>query len=169
MLDGSRWVVERGAWACALTLLLSGCSGTALPTPPAPQSPRHSARSQRAEASFLGIAQPSLPPDASCAQARAAYVEGWNLDRAIAQPDLTEGHYGSVLARGHYLESCSVPESYEVSICAAVQNGQVLGASVATSPRAPRLERCIAQGVRSLSFPTHPRMDVTRTIFAAAH
>jgi hypothetical protein len=29
------------------------------------------------------------------------------------------------------------------------------------------LERCIDRSVRSLDFPVHPRMDVTRTVFRA--
>jgi hypothetical protein len=113
------------------------------------------------------VEPPPLPPDASCSEARAAYVESWKLAGAAVRPDLTEGQYGSVLSRGHYLDGCRVPERYGVSICAAVQHGHVVGTTVATQPRAPRLERCIADNVRSLSFPVHPRMDVTRTSFAA--
>ena len=114
------------------------------------------------------VEMPDLPSDASCSAARSAYAEAWSLEDGSERPDLSRGQFGSVLARGSYFDGCRVPARYEVSICAAVQNGQVLGATVRTSPRAPRLERCIDEEVRSLSFPMHPRLDVTTTVFRPA-
>jgi eukaryotic-like serine/threonine-protein kinase len=52
-----------------------------------------------------------------------------------------------------------------VSICAAVQNGRAVGITVVTSPRNPGIESCVAGGVRNLRFPSHPKLDVTRTKF----
>lgn len=111
------------------------------------------------------IALPKLSAHATCQQARSAYVESWEIARGNSIADLTRGQFGMVLSRDTYFDHCGVPDRYEVSICAAVQNGQVLGATVATHPRAPGLERCIDRGVRELSFPAHPRMDVTETVF----
>lgn len=108
---------------------------------------------------------PELPARASCRQARAAYVESWELASDAMDPDLSRGQFGMILTRDHYFDHCGVPARYEVSICAAVQHGRVLGATVATKPRAPWLERCIDRGVRELSFPEHRRMDVTETVF----
>ncbi len=114
----------------------------------------------------VAIDMPELPADASCRQARAAYHDAWALAGA-QRADLTNGQYGSVLARNRYFQSCRVPSRFEIKICAAVQNGEVQGATVRLSPRAPSYERCIEQGVRKLSFPSHPRMDVTTTTFAS--
>jgi hypothetical protein len=53
----------------------------------------------------------------------------------------------------------------EINICAAVQNGRAVGVTVVTKPRNPGVASCIAGGVRGLSFPSHPKLDVTRTAF----
>jgi hypothetical protein len=165
-------IVRRGWWAkvAATSVLLAGCGGQA----PAPEAPRDRAvdvlldrpapdREARSEVKI-----PKLPKSASCRQAQSAYIESWRLEEGGQRADLTEGQFGMVLGRGHYLDSCRVPERYEVSICAAVQNGEVLGATVATAPRAPHIERCIDREVRGLDFPAHPRLDITRTVYRAS-
>jgi hypothetical protein len=146
------------------TLVLGGCLATPPPAPPKEAEPaverRPPPRHERVE-----IALPDLGDDASCRQARSAYVETWNMVDGRIGADLTNGQFGMILSRDRYFRHCQVPKNYEVSICAAVQNGEVRGATVATRPRAPRLERCIDDGVRNLSFPAHSRMDVTKTVF----
>lgn len=82
-------------------------------------------------------------------------------------PDLTAGAYGAVLNKGSYLNSCGVPPSMAVNICAAVQNGRAVGVTVTTDPPSPGIASCVAGQVRSMGFPAHPRLDVTRTSFAA--
>jgi hypothetical protein len=52
-----------------------------------------------------------------------------------------------------------------INICAAVQNGRAVGVTVTTRPPDRRVQSCIAAGVRGLSFPAHPKLDVTRTSF----
>jgi hypothetical protein len=52
-----------------------------------------------------------------------------------------------------------------LNICAAVQNGRAVGVTVVASPRSRGVESCVAAGVRGLSFPSHPKLDVTRTRF----
>lgn len=107
--------------------------------------------------------RPILPGGMSCEGAQAKYVEDYSKD---APPDLSAGAYGAVLNRGGYLNSCGVPPSTEVNVCAAVQNGRAVGVTVSTKPSNPGLNSCIAGAVRGLSFPSHPRLDVTRTTFA---
>ena len=111
---------------------------------------------------------PMLGGGMSCEAAQAKYVEQYNLEHGgKVPPDLTVGHYAKVLNRGSYLIGCGVPDSMSVNICAAVQNGRAVGVSVSTSPRNPGVASCIASRVRGLSFPSHPRLDVARTTFAA--
>jgi hypothetical protein len=100
----------------------------------------------------------------SCEEARARYIETY--DKSVP-PDLTPVAYGAVLSRGTYLAGCGVPSDMTVSICAAVQNGRVVGVTVTTNPSSAGIARCVAVAVRGLSFPSHPRLDVTNTRFDA--
>ena len=96
--------------------------------------------------------------------ARDRYVESYEQD---APPDLSAGQYGAVLNRGTYLNACGVPGNMSVSICAAVQNGQAVGVTVTTKPKNGGIASCIAGQIRSMSFPAHPRLDITTTTFSA--
>ncbi len=107
---------------------------------------------------------PVLSGGMSCEGARAKYIEDYDKS---APPDLSAGAYGNVLNKGTYLNSCGVPNSMTVNICAAVQNGRAVGVTVTTNPSNRGVASCIAGAVRGLSFPSHPRLDVTNTTFAA--
>ena len=109
---------------------------------------------------------PILGGGMSCEAAQAAYVEEMKIGTK-GQADLTAGQYGAVLNNGAYLSRCGVPENMSVSVCAAVQNGRAVGVSVNTNPRNPGISSCIAAQVRGMGFPSHPKLDVTRTSFAA--
>ncbi len=105
---------------------------------------------------------PVISGGMSCEGARAKYIEDY--DKA-APPDLSAGAYGNVLNKGTYLNSCGVPSNMSVNICAAVQNGRAVGVTV-TNPSNKGIAGCVAGAVRGLSFPSHPRLDVTTTTFA---
>ena len=125
-------------------------------------------KGQRAGGSWKGGsgqsqgAHPVVPGGLSCAGARARYVEDYSKD---APPDLSAGHYGAVLNRGTYLNSCGVPASMTVSICAAVQNGRAVGVTVSTVPKNRGISSCVSSQIRGMSFPSHPRLDITTTVF----
>jgi hypothetical protein len=108
---------------------------------------------------------PILGGGQSCESAQAAYVEEMSMGGPKGQADLTAGQYGAVLNRGSYFAHCGVPDSMGINICAAVQNGRAVGVTVSTKPRDPRIQSCIAAGVRGLSFPSNPKLDVSRTTF----
>ena len=108
---------------------------------------------------------PMLGGGMSCEQARATYVEQMSVGGPKGQADITAGQYGNVLNRGSYFAHCGVPDSMKLNICAAVQNGRAVGVTVVTNPRNARIASCVAGGVRRLSFPSHPKLDVTRTVF----
>jgi hypothetical protein len=105
---------------------------------------------------------PVLGGGMSCETARSRYIE--DFDKS-SPPDLSAGAYGAVLNKGTYLNACGVPESMKVSVCAAVQNGRAVGVTVSTQPRDAKISSCVSGAVRSLSFPSHPRLDVTTTTF----
>ena len=111
---------------------------------------------------------PALSGGQSCEAAQAAYVEEMKIGQKV-QADITAGQYGAILNSGSYFAGCGVPSSMGVNICAAVQNGRAVGVTVVTSPRNPRVAGCIAASVRRLNFPSHPKLDVTRTRFAPAN
>jgi hypothetical protein len=108
---------------------------------------------------------PILGGGQSCESAQAAYVEEMSVSGPRGQADITGGQYAAVLNRGSYFGHCGVPESTSINICAAVQNGRAVGVTVTTSPRDRRIESCVSAGVRGLNFPSHPKLDVTRTKF----
>jgi hypothetical protein len=84
---------------------------------------------------------------------------------ARGQSDLSANDFAAVLNRGTYLEPCPIPTSSKLRICAAVQNGQAVGVTVAAEPSAPDVEICVAKEVRKLAFPAHVKMDVVNVQF----
>jgi hypothetical protein len=114
-----------------------------------------------------GGSYPVLGGGGSCEAAVAKYSEEYKMGGNNGPPDLTAGAYGAVLNKGTYLNSCGVPPSMGVNICAAVQNGRAVGVTVTTDPPSPGIASCVAAQVRGMGFPAHPRLDVTRTTFAA--
>ncbi|EYF07610.1 hypothetical protein [Chondromyces apiculatus] len=110
---------------------------------------------------------PVLGGGMSCEAAQARYVEEYKMGSSGTPADLTAGAYGAVLNKGSYLNSCGVPSSMSVNICAAVQNGRAVGVTVSTNPSNPGIASCVAGQIRGIGFPSHPRLDVTRTTFAA--
>ena len=108
---------------------------------------------------------PILGGGQSCEAAQASYVEEMNVGGPRGQADITGGQYASILNRGSYFAHCGVSDSAKISICAAVQNGRAVGVTVVLNPRNRGAESCIAAGVRGLSFPSNPKLDVTHTNF----
>jgi len=108
---------------------------------------------------------PILGGGQSCEAAQASYVEEMNVGGPRGQADITGGQYSAILNRGSYFAHCGVPDSAKISICAAVQNGRAVGVTVVVTPRNRGVEGCIAAGVRGLSFPSNPKLDVTHTSF----
>ncbi len=110
---------------------------------------------------------PQLSGGMSCEAAINAYS---NYEITMGQKqraDLTRGQLGAVLNTGSYLNACGVPSSMSVNICAAIQNGRAVGVTVVTNPRNGAKASCISSQIRRLSFPSNPKLDVTRTSFAA--
>lgn len=107
---------------------------------------------------------PMLPSGMSCETAQAKYVEEMKMGER-GQADLTQGQFAAVLNNGSYLNGCGVPESTQVNICAAVQNGRAVGVTVTTSPSNPAANSCVAGKIRGISFPSNPKLDIARTTF----
>lgn len=108
---------------------------------------------------------PQLAGGMSCEAAQAAYVEEMKIGEK-GRADLTVGQLGAVLNTGSYLNSCGVPSNMSVNVCAAIQNGRAVGVTVTTTPRSAKAG-CIAGQIRKLRFPSNPKLDITRTTFAA--
>jgi hypothetical protein len=110
-----------------------------------------------------GVSRPVLAGGMSCEQAMNTYVT--ELKMAGNKPDLTNGQLGARLNNGNYVVGCGAPFSMTVSICAAIQNGRAVGVTVTTDPPNAGVSSCISGRVRSMSFPSHSALDVTRTVF----
>jgi hypothetical protein len=122
-------------------------------------------KARRRSAGAGGI--PTVSSGQSCEAAMDSYNEEKSMGEQQGQADLTEGQYGRVLNGGGYFSHCGVPLSMTVNICAAVQNGRAVGVTVSTQPNDPKKAACITSAVRGLNFPSHPKLDVTRTRFAS--
>jgi hypothetical protein len=118
--------------------------------------------------SSAGGGTPGSIPVVAGGQSCEAALDAYNEDKSMGdegQADITAGQYGRVLNSGSYFSHCGVPFSMSVGICAAVQNGHAVGVTVTTQPNDPKKAACVASAVRGLSFPSHPKLDVTRTRF----
>jgi hypothetical protein len=156
------FVVQRGSRSD--DVVIKGDMVTSVETDGGLKVPKKKRRKgRRVVGSSGGI--PMLAGGMSCEAAQAAYVEEIKMGQKVA-PDITRAQYGAVLNSGSYLNGCGVPSSMGVSVCAAVQNGRAVGVTVTTKPRNPGVAACISRKVRGLSFPSHPKLDVTRTSFA---
>ncbi len=110
---------------------------------------------------------PQLSGGMSCQAAINAY-SNYEISMGKKQKaDLTRGQLGAVLNTGSYLNACGVPSSMSVNICAAIQNGRAVGVTVTTKPKNGSMAGCISRKIRGLKFPSNPKLDVTRTSFAA--
>jgi hypothetical protein len=92
-----------------------------------------------------------------------------DLRASPGAPDLSRDAFASVLESGGYLARCAIPDRTALDICAAVQNGKVVGVSVTSTPRSATIDACVRHSVAGLRFPQSARLDVTRTHFGAAH
>jgi hypothetical protein len=104
----------------------------------------------------------------SCESAAAASNETMDLRGARGGPDLTRDAFAAVLENGAYLNRCEIPARTALEICAAVQDGKVVGVTVASEPRSPSINACVRRVVAGLRFPSNSRLDITRTHFASA-
>jgi hypothetical protein len=107
----------------------------------------------------------SLP---SCESAAAAANESIDLRGARGAPDLPREAFAAVLDGGTYLSRCAIPARTAIGICAAVQDGKVVGVSVTTEPHSSAISSCVRRAVAGLRFPRSARLDVARTRFEAA-
>lgn len=153
-------------------------SSEAARTPSEPSPPRTDTRTQSSETASLPREaprerpreQPAAPATSlpSCEAAAASADETLDLRGAPSAPDLPREAFAAVLDNGAYLAACALPPRTTVEICAAVQDGKVVGVSASTEPRSPALNACVRRAVAALRFPRSARLDVTRTRFDAA-
>jgi hypothetical protein len=158
--------MAKGAEVVAVALLLVHACGGSNGAPPAARPPEPTVMTDPGRG-------PTPPPSSNkgssdgttCEQARESYVEEVNVGARGGQSDLTEGDFAVILNRGTYLEPCALPSGNKLRICAAVQNGQAVGVTVAAEPPLPEVEICVAKEVRKLAFPSHVKMDVVSVQF----
>lgn len=145
-------------------LFVTACGGSSSSAPPT-RGPEPVVPMETGRAPMPAIGSGKGSSDGTtCEQARESYVEEVSIG-ARGQSDLSADDFAAVLNRGTYLEPCALPSSSKLRICAAVQNGQAVGVTVAAEPSAPDVEICIAKEVRRLAFPAHVKLDVVNVQF----
>lgn len=127
------------------------------------EPPRGLARDSEPEPSPKAALQTGSLP--SCESAAATANQTIDVGSARGAPDLTRDAFAGVLEHGAYLTPCSIPPRIALEICAAVQNGNVVGVTVTTEPRDPAINACVRRAVSALRFPRNSQLDVTRTRF----
>jgi len=177
--------VQRAVWAgvalIGATTLLGCGSGTPAPEskvkePPewaqhiglSTDDPRSSSGSDHEMSYHTGDDDEDVEPIdfPSCEQAQEEHaLNAPGVDEG-GPPDLTADQYGAILNRGAYLDACHVDRTSDVSLCAAVVDGRAAGVTIELHPHDQRVVNCLIEVLRDMSFPAHPRMDVTRTRFA---
>jgi hypothetical protein len=151
-------------WSVVVVLML-GCAGSGPASPKVPQTSTESrARSGVPGESSTSTAMVGTSDGTSCEEAREHYVEEIDMQRG-GGPDLTANDLGSVLNAGAYLAPCDVPATSQVRICVAVKDGVAVGVTVGLTPSDPEIELCVAKQVRTLSFPSNPKMDFVQVRF----
>jgi hypothetical protein len=143
------------------------------PEPPAPPAPVKEPAPRQSELREPPVRRepPSDPAPAtslpSCESAAASANQSLDLGAARGAPDLTREALAAVLENGAYLAGCGIPARTTLDICAAVQDGKVVGVSAVTEPQSAAVNACVRRAVASLRFPHSARLDVTRTRFQA--
>ncbi|HET9953363.1 MAG TPA: hypothetical protein VFQ61_02605 [Polyangiaceae bacterium] len=132
--------------------------------PPAPNSREAPKEVAREEAPRVEPPAAGLP---SCESAAASANQKIDLRSTRGAPDLTRGAFASVLENGAYFSHCGLGARTALEICAAVQDGKVVGVSVSTEPRSATVNACVRRAVAGLRFPRNAQLDVTRTRFEA--
>jgi hypothetical protein len=58
-----------------------------------------------------------------------------------------------------FISGCGAPDSMKVTVKVAVKNGRAVGVSVYTNPPNAGVAACVDRHVRSLSWPSSPKLD----------
>ena len=161
-------MLPRFFFACvSMTMMvLAGCAahGSTSGRPAEPMMAEPSPH--RATADEKNQAMPAGSSDGeTCEEASAANVEEIDMRASGAAPDLSAADFAAVLNKGTYLATCEVPETSRAQVCVAVRNGAPVGVTVALDPANADLERCVSREIRTLTFASHPKLDVVRVKF----
>jgi hypothetical protein len=66
--------------------------------------------------------------------------------------DLSRSPVGALLDSPHWIRPCRGPKATRVSLCLAVKEGRILGATATAMPRDAKLERCIVQAAMAVTL-----------------
>jgi hypothetical protein len=69
------------------------------------------------------------------------------------------------MANGAFVSACGAPNDMKVTVRTAVKGGRAVGVSVTTNPPNGAVASCIDRHVRSLSWPSSPKLDSFTTSY----
>jgi hypothetical protein len=125
------------------------------PAQPAPTAPNASGGSGGSEQAGLPTptAKVTFPPNASVDQAINAVPQG------LPRVNINDNDLQKPLMEMPRYERCKVPRSTRVSIRVAVYDGAAVGVDIASKPKSPKVDDCVAGVVRTMSWPKVPSLN----------
>jgi hypothetical protein len=87
------------------------------------------------------------------------------IGQPLSGPDPIEKIRAELSNASVAIVTACAPEAMSVVIKAAIQNGRAVGVSVYTTPASPKVEACVARGIRRLTFTVSGHMDAVTATF----
>jgi cytoskeletal protein RodZ len=133
---------------------------TATPSEPAASSPALAASSTPSGSTTAPApAKIDFPPNATVDQAIKAIPQGqprMNMaDDALRAPLLDLKRY----------DKCKIPRSTKVTMNVAVYDGAAVGADISSKPKNAKIEECVNEVVRGMSWPKVPSLNTVNANF----
>jgi hypothetical protein len=175
-----------GALVLPLLLGLAACGGstTSAPppeTPPAPPATTESAPTGQtttttpSEAAAPSLAASSTPTAASTtapAPAKIEFPPNASVDQAIkaipqGQPrtNMADDALRAPLLDLKRYDKCKIPRSTKITMTVAVYDGVAVGADIASKPKNAKIEECVNEVVRTMSWAKVPSLNTVNVNF----
>jgi hypothetical protein len=179
--------VKAGALLLPLLLGLAACGGGAAPAPPpeAPalqpaagsetppaEKPVAAAATATSSPALAAESGPSSSSNAAPALAKIEFPPHATVDQAIkavpqgqARMNMADDALRAPLLDLKRYDQCKVPRSTKVTMTVAVYDGAAVGADIASKPKNAKIEECVDQVVRGMTWPKVPSLNTVNVNF----
>jgi hypothetical protein len=182
-----------GAIVAPLLWALAACGGstTSAPPPETPPAPTPAATTESAPTAQTSTTTPSestkaapdpslgasaatkpSPPEAPPAKAKIEFPPNATVDQAIkavpqGQPrmNMADDALRAPLLDLKRYDKCKVPRSTRVTIYVAVYDGAAVGADITTKPKNAKMEECVTEVVRGMTWSKVPSLNTVTATF----
>lgn len=148
--------------ALLFVLALTSCGGAPVPASPpvTTPAPEQVVAAKAPPASAAPVPEGPFPGcDEAAARYRAAHPAG-----SPELPEIILSGYVAVLHNQRALDACNAAPSPNalIEVCAAVEKGRAVGATVAANPPDEATSACLVKQIRELRFPPFPGFALVR-------